>query len=268
MNAFSCFVSGHSSHLILCSILTSRHIAKARSTEIALLFTLNNIRPSADRGKSTILVSLDLSSAFDTIDHHLLLERLRTMFGIPGPVLNWLRSYLADRAQLVKQRDDLSAPMLLQTGVPQGSVLAPILLTSFISPVNCIATQFGVHQQQYADDTQLYMEISSDPSNPGLTNLESALLSLSSWFLHNAVVSAVLLFLQNPTVLDLSYKILLFFFVLLFPTFLQFSVFIEYLFCVILSVMKFNLTILWCHYERRIIGADSMGPAGLEPPQS
>ena len=102
------------------------------------------------------------------------------MFGVTGPALNWLRSYLTDRTQLVKQGDDLSAPMLLQTGVPQGSVLGPILFASFISPVHCIATQFGVHQQQYADDTQLYMDISSDPSDPGLTNLESALLSLSS----------------------------------------------------------------------------------------
>ena len=83
------------------------------STETALLFTLNNIRQSADRGKSTILVSLDLSSSFDTIDHHLLLERLRTMFAVNGPALNWLRSYLTDRTQLVKHGDDLSAPMLL-----------------------------------------------------------------------------------------------------------------------------------------------------------
>ena len=157
------------------------------STETALLFTLNNIRQSADRGKSTILVSLDLSSAFDTIDHHLLLERLRLMFGVTGPALNWLKSHLTDRTQLVKQGDDLSIPMLLQTGVPQGSVLGPILFTSFISPVHCIATQFGVHQHQYADDTQLYMEISRDPSDPGISNLESALQSLSSWFLHNGL---------------------------------------------------------------------------------
>ena len=157
------------------------------STETALLFTLNNIRYSADCGKSTILVSLDLSSAFDPIDHHLLLERLRIMFGVTGPALNWLRSYLTDRTHLVKQGDDLSIPMQLQTGVPQGSVLGQILSTSFISPVHCIATQFGVCQQQYADDTQLYMEISSDPSDPGFTNLESALLSLSSWFLHNGL---------------------------------------------------------------------------------
>ena len=52
---------------------------------------------------------------------------------------------------------------------------------------HCIATQFGVHQHQYADDTQLYMEISRDPSDPGISNLESALQSLSSWFLHNGL---------------------------------------------------------------------------------
>jgi len=74
--------------------------------------------------------------------------------------------------------------MLLQTGVPQCSVLAPTLFTSFISSIHGIATQFRVHQQQYADDTQLYIEISPDP---GLTNLESAFLSLSSWFLHNGL---------------------------------------------------------------------------------
>ena len=89
-NASSCFVSGHSSHLRLCSIPTSRHMYRqGYSTETALLFTLNNIKQSADHDKSTILVSLNLSSAFDTIDHHLLLERLRTMFGVTGPALNW-----------------------------------------------------------------------------------------------------------------------------------------------------------------------------------
>ena len=150
------------------------------STETALLFTLNNIRQSADRGKeSTILVSLDLSSAFDSIDHHLLLERLRTMFGFTGPSLNWLRSYFTDRTQSVKQGDDLSVPMCSKQAYLR--VQFSGRFTSFI------ATQFGNHQQQYADDIQLNMEISSDPSDPSLTNLESALLSLSSWFLHKGL---------------------------------------------------------------------------------
>jgi hypothetical protein len=116
------------------------------------------------------------------------------MFGVTSPALNWLRFYLTDRTQLVRQWDDLSIPMLLHTGLPQGSVLRPILFSSFISPVHCIATQFGVHRQQYADDTQLYMEI---PSDPGLTYLESALLSFSFWFLHNGLA-------LNPKALSVS----------------------------------------------------------------
>ena len=75
-NAFSYFVTGHSSHLLPYSIHTSRHTAKTSQQKLqALLFTLNNIRHSSVRGKFTNLISLNLSSAFDTIDHHLLLER-------------------------------------------------------------------------------------------------------------------------------------------------------------------------------------------------
>ena len=108
------------------------------STETALLTLLNKTRLSADQGESTLLVSLDLSAAFDTIDHAILLTRLRLMYGVDGTALNWLRSYLTQRFQYVKVGQDISPSVLLSTGVPQGSVLGPILFTSFISPFNLL----------------------------------------------------------------------------------------------------------------------------------
>jgi len=72
------------------------------STETALLYTLNNIYSSADRSQPTLLVSLDLSAAFDTIDHKILINRLSNSFGIFGFVLGWLTSYLSNRSQLVR----------------------------------------------------------------------------------------------------------------------------------------------------------------------
>ena len=84
-------------HISSYSTHTSQHTTK--TIQQALLFKLNNIRHSSVRGKSTNLISLDISSAFDTIDHHLLLGRLRIMFGVPGPALNWHRSYHTDRTR-------------------------------------------------------------------------------------------------------------------------------------------------------------------------
>ena len=69
------------------------------STETALLFSLNNIYQSADSSQPTLLVSLDLSAAFDTIDHSTLLSRLETSFGVSGSALSWLSSYLSNRTQ-------------------------------------------------------------------------------------------------------------------------------------------------------------------------
>ena len=70
------------------------------STETALLKILNDFRCNADAQKHTVLVLLDLSAAFDTVDHHILLNRLRNLVGLSGTVFNWFRSYLTDRCLL------------------------------------------------------------------------------------------------------------------------------------------------------------------------
>ena len=98
------------------------------STETALLNMMNDILHALDNGDVTVVTLLDLSAAFDTIDHNILCQRLEHLYGISGTPLNWFRSYLSNRTQTVTINNKLSQPTLLKFGVPQGSVLGPILL--------------------------------------------------------------------------------------------------------------------------------------------
>ena len=79
--------------------------------------------------KVTLLVLLDLSAAFDTVRHHILLNRLKSRFGVDGKALEWFALYLADRTQRVTVNDGLSSAFPLRQGVPQGSCLGPLLFT-------------------------------------------------------------------------------------------------------------------------------------------
>ena len=97
-----------------------------------------------------------MTAAFDTIDHDLLLSRLTEWFGIDDVVLQWVRSYLTGRSQLVKVNGVLSTPQLLLSGVPQGSELGPLLFTMYTTPLSSILTAFGLKHHLYADDTQIY----------------------------------------------------------------------------------------------------------------
>ena len=96
----------------------------------------NDILSVQDRGELTAVSLLDLSAAFDTINHDLLLSRLTEWFGIDGVVLQWVCSYLTDRSQLVKVDGALSTPQLLLCDVPQGSVLGPLLFTMYSTPLS------------------------------------------------------------------------------------------------------------------------------------
>ena len=99
------------------------------STMSALILTLDNIYHAIDLGKSTILVSLDLSAAFDTINHSILLDHLQTSFGLTCTVLQWISSYLSNRSQYVQLGQYKSPISPCTCGVPQGSVLGLILFT-------------------------------------------------------------------------------------------------------------------------------------------
>ncbi len=91
----------------------------------------NDLLLSSDRGCISLLVLLDLSAAFDTIDHNILLNRLEHSVGISGSTLAWFKSYLSDRHQFVAVNEEVSYRSQVQYGVPQGSVLGPLLFTCY-----------------------------------------------------------------------------------------------------------------------------------------
>ena len=158
---------------------------KLHSTETCILKTLSDIYKSIDEGLPTLLVSLDLSAAFDTISHSILLERLKLSFGINHNALNWIRSYLHGRTQAVALSGFKSSPKSLNSGVPQGSVLGPLLFSVYISPVSNLVEIAGLKHQIYADDTQIYSVINKLQPSQSLKSLESCLALLSSWYTHN-----------------------------------------------------------------------------------
>ncbi|XP_072025193.1 uncharacterized protein [Amphiura filiformis] len=158
------------------------------STETALLKVQSDILNAVDRREVVFLVMLDLSAAFDTIDHVLLLQHLESNFGISGKALQWMRSYLESRVYQVQIDGVYSHMHKLDTGVPQGSVLGPLGFILYTSPVGNIIRKHGLSFHVYADDTQLY--ISLDPRIPeachtALSKLELCITELSNWMTVN-----------------------------------------------------------------------------------
>jgi len=133
-----------------------------------------------------LLVLLDLSAAFDTVDHVKLLSRLQYRIGITVTVLSWFASYLTDRSQQVVIGGSLSDITLLQWGVPQGSVLGPILFSIYSSPVADIARRHGVSVHMYADDCQLYLSCDlATGIADSVSRLETCITDIRVWMTTN-----------------------------------------------------------------------------------
>jgi len=121
---------------------------KGHSTETALLEVLDGVYTAADNKQVTVLIGLDMSAAFDTVDHEILLQRPQSEFGVTDTPLDWLRSYLETRTQFVKLGQHQSATVGLDVGVPQGSVLGPLLFAIYCSPVADVIASHGVQYHQ------------------------------------------------------------------------------------------------------------------------
>lgn len=140
------------------------------STETALCKIYNDLTSVTCSGYISLLVLLDLSAAFDTIDHSLLLDDLKKC-GISGTALSLLRSYLVGRHQKVQINDSLSESKELKFGVPQGSVLGPVLFTVYVAGLSQMMEAHEVSYHCYADDTQIYFSIENASSSIEKLNL-------------------------------------------------------------------------------------------------
>ena len=161
---------------------------KFHSTETALLKVKNDILLNMNKQHVTLLALLDLSAAFDTIDHCILLERLKSVFGIRGTALSWFASYLSNRSQQICIDGSLSANFKLACGVPQGSCLGPLLFVVYASKIFQIVEKHlpGIHC--YADDSQLYLSFSPNANvnqEIALARMESCIDDIGNWMLHD-----------------------------------------------------------------------------------
>ena len=127
-------------HLDEAGLMTAFQSAykKHHSTESALLNIHNNIRLNMAKQSVTTLTFLDLSAVFDSIDHTILLYRLNVYYGISELAIGQFKSYLSGRTHSVKVGSTLSHPVVLQYGVPQCSVLGPILFSLYTNPISSI----------------------------------------------------------------------------------------------------------------------------------
>jgi hypothetical protein len=131
---------------------------------------------------------LDLSAAFDTCDHNILMSRLHSNMGLSGSVLNWFHSYLENRFQSVHVNGAISSPRLLTFGFPQGSVSGPQDYSYYSAEVPEVALQHGVSVHVYADDTQLYLQFelsSPEGAETAVVKMEDCVEDIRKWMAMN-----------------------------------------------------------------------------------
>ena len=152
------------------------------NTETALLKVHNDLLCAADKNDISILALLDLSAAFD---HHILLERLRITMGLSGTVLSWFESYVTGRSQTVIVNCLQSSIFDVQFGVPQGSVLGPVLYTLYTTPLGKIIKEHNINYHMYADDTQLYKSVPFSDIQLLIQSIETCSGNVKKWMTYN-----------------------------------------------------------------------------------
>ena len=133
-------------------------LALDRNSHAMMLRVWSDVLTSADVREVTLLGLLDLSAAFDCVDHDILLHGLEVAFGLTNTALEWIRSFLTGRTQQqVSYCGRLSQIQCVLFGVPQGSVLGPLLYVLYTAELELIVARHGLCIYMYADDCQVYL---------------------------------------------------------------------------------------------------------------
>ena len=156
------------------------------STETALMRVQHDIVRNLDSGQCVMLILLDTSAAFDTINIDILLNTLGSRFNIGGTALDWFRSYLTGRSQCVMVGSSSSNTTLIYHGVPQGSVLGPVMFNMYTTSIADICTKHHVLFHRFADDIQLYVNynpVMSDELEYAKQLLVQCIAEIRAWML-------------------------------------------------------------------------------------
>lgn len=151
-----------------------------RSTDDALLSHITDIVSLTERGSMAVALYLDISKAFDTVDHDILLDKLHT-YGIRGVTLSWFSTYLKDRYQVVRIREEISSPLKITSGVPQGSTLGPLLFLIYVNELLNLKITGRIYS--FADDTSVLF--SANNKSELIKKINDDLRILTVWFVRH-----------------------------------------------------------------------------------
>jgi hypothetical protein len=158
---------------------------RGHSTTTALLKITDDIAINMDKNLISILVLLDFSKAFDTVNFKLLCQKLRNLFRFSESAIQLIKSYLTDRSQCVFADGALSSFLPVTQGVPQGSILGPLLFSLFINDISSCIKFSNYHI--YADDVQIYLSGSKESIASVINQINSDLVSISHWSTKNGL---------------------------------------------------------------------------------
>lgn len=151
------------------------------STESAVLSVHNDLVRSIDNGQVSLLVLLDLSAAFDTVDHSILLSVLSNRFSVVDTAFNWFQSYLSGRTQSFVYAGQQTSNFPVNCSVPQGSVLGPLEFIAYTEDITDVLTRHETRSHFYADDTQLYTSCRPDNIDTVRMRLSSCVADVAVW---------------------------------------------------------------------------------------